>query len=79
RPVVMVNLLGDLWKGGVEPDWLPILKDPYAKLHLYGKLEGRPRRKMGHFCVLRETIEQALAEAFQIKQELMNVYERSSS
>ncbi|MBV9645600.1 MAG: 5-(carboxyamino)imidazole ribonucleotide synthase [Verrucomicrobia bacterium] len=79
RPVVMVNLLGDLWKGGVEPDWLPILKDPYAKLHLYGKLEGRPRRKMGHFCVLRETIEQALAEAFQIKQELTNVYERSSS
>jgi len=26
---------------------------------------------MGHFCVLRETIEQALAEALQIKEELI--------
>jgi 5-(carboxyamino)imidazole ribonucleotide synthase len=72
RPVVMVNLLGDLWKAGVQPDWRPILKEPYAKLHLYGKLEGRPRRKMGHFCVLRETVEQALTEALRIKQELIN-------
>jgi 5-(carboxyamino)imidazole ribonucleotide synthase len=76
RPVVMVNLLGDLWKAGVQPDWQPVLKDPYAKLHLYGKLEGRPGRKMGHFCVLRETIEEALAEALQIKQELINVNEQ---
>ena len=76
RPVVMVNLLGDLWKGGLQPDWRPVLNNPYAKLHLYGKLEGRPGRKMGHFCVLRETIEQALAEALQIKQELINVNER---
>jgi 5-(carboxyamino)imidazole ribonucleotide synthase len=73
RPVVMVNLLGDLWKVGGQPDWGPILNDPYAKLHLYGKLEGRPGRKMGHFCVLRETVEEALADALQIKQELINV------
>ncbi|HEY6839572.1 MAG TPA: 5-(carboxyamino)imidazole ribonucleotide synthase [Chthoniobacterales bacterium] len=77
RPVVMVNLLGDLWKDGVQPDWRPILQDPYAKLHLYGKLEGRPGRKMGHFCVLRETIEQALSEALEIKQELINANEQS--
>jgi 5-(carboxyamino)imidazole ribonucleotide synthase len=76
RPVVMVNLLGDLWKAGRQPDLHPILNDPYAKLHLYGKLEGRPGRKMGHFCVLRETIEQALTEALQIKQELIDAHER---
>jgi 5-(carboxyamino)imidazole ribonucleotide synthase len=76
RPVVMVNLLGDLWKAGLQPDLHPILNDPYAKLHLYGKLEGRPGRKMGHFCVLRETIEQALTEALQIKQELIDAHER---
>ena len=76
RPVVMVNLLGDLWKAGEQPDWRPILNDPYAKLHLYGKLDGRPGRKMGHFCVLRETIEQALADALQIKEELINVNQR---
>ena len=71
RPVVMVNLLGDLWNAGRQPDWGPVLNHPYAKLHLYGKLEGRPGRKMGHFCVLRETIEQALAEALQIKEKLI--------
>jgi 5-(carboxyamino)imidazole ribonucleotide synthase len=73
RPVVMVNLLGDLWNAGAQPDWRPVLNDPYAKLHLYGKLDGRPGRKMGHFCVLRETVEEALADALQIKQELINV------
>jgi 5-(carboxyamino)imidazole ribonucleotide synthase len=72
NPVVMVNLLGDLWKAGVQPDWRPVLNNPYAKLHIYGKLEGRPGRKMGHFCVLRKTTDHALAEALQIKQELIN-------
>jgi hypothetical protein len=32
---------------------------------------------MGHFCVLRETVEQALAEAWQIKQELIDANERT--
>ena len=41
---VMKNLLGD------EVDrWQEILSDPSAKLHLYGKAEARPGRKMGHF------------------------------
>jgi 5-(carboxyamino)imidazole ribonucleotide synthase len=75
-PVVMVNLLGDLWKDGAQPDWLPVLNDPYAKLHLYGKMEGRPGRKMGHFCLLRGTTQQALEEALQIKQELINAHDR---
>jgi 5-(carboxyamino)imidazole ribonucleotide synthase len=71
-PVVMVNLLGDLWRAGVQPDWRPILSDPYAKFHLYGKLEDRPGRKMGHFCVLRETLDEALSSALRIRQELRN-------
>jgi 5-(carboxyamino)imidazole ribonucleotide synthase len=76
RPVVMVNLLGDLWRNGAPPDWNPVLNNPFAKLHLYGKLEGRPGRKMGHFCVLRETVEEALGEALQIKEKLNNVDQR---
>ena len=43
----MTNLLGDLWKNG-EPDWLPACSLPNVKLHLYGKMEPRPGRKMGH-------------------------------
>lgn len=55
-PVVMWNLLGELWKDG-EPDWNVILAEPRAKLHLYGKSQARPGRKMGHVCVLAETDE----------------------
>ena len=56
----MVNLLGDLWQGG-EPDWAEALRrDPGVKLHLYGKSEARPGRKMGHYCVLAPTVEAAL-------------------
>jgi 5-(carboxyamino)imidazole ribonucleotide synthase len=61
-PVVMVNLLGDAWADG-EPDWAALLSDPDVKLHLYGKSEVRPGRKMGHFCVLKPTVEEAVDAA----------------
>ena len=69
-PAVMVNLLGDLWKNGEPPDFLPILSNSDAKLHLYGKVEGRPGRKMGHFTVLKPTVDEALAVARQIQWEM---------
>lgn len=69
-PVVMVNLLGDLWKNGEQPDFSPILSEPDTKLHLYGKVEGRPGRKMGHFCVLKPTVEEALEVARRIQDTL---------
>ena len=47
----MVNLLGDLWEGG-EPDWIAAAAYPGVKLHLYGKMEARPGRKMGHLTAL---------------------------
>ena len=62
RPIVMLNLLGDLWKDG-DPDWLPLLADPAATLHLYDKGEARPARKMGHFTVTGESPEAALDAA----------------
>ena len=58
-PVVMVNLLGDLW----QPDWEVLLQEPSIKLHLYGKDKARPGRKMGHFNVLAENIEDAISLA----------------
>jgi 5-(carboxyamino)imidazole ribonucleotide synthase len=60
RPVVMWNILGDLWKNG-EPDWSVVLREPRAKLHLYGKSEARPGRKMGHVCVMADSTAEALA------------------
>lgn len=62
RPGVMVNLLGDVWADG-EPDWAAACGFPNVKLHLYGKSDARPGRKMGHLNVLGETVEAALAEA----------------
>ena len=57
-PVVMINLLGDVW-GSTKPHWDTLLSQPHNKLHLYGKKEARPGRKMGHFNVLAPSIEQA--------------------
>ncbi|GMR00819.1 MAG: 5-(carboxyamino)imidazole ribonucleotide synthase [Gammaproteobacteria bacterium] len=61
-PVVMVNMLGDLW----PPDWLSIFTQNNIKLHLYGKTEARVGRKMGHFNVLAEGVEAALGTAEQV-------------
>jgi 5-(carboxyamino)imidazole ribonucleotide synthase len=70
-PAVMVNLLGDIWPAPTQhPDWSPVLLHPRAKLHLYGKKEARARRKMGHFTVLGDTVEEALKQALQIRQAL---------
>lgn len=43
----MVNLLGDLWTEK-DPAWQELLNVPGVHLHLYGKKEPRPGRKMGH-------------------------------
>lgn len=58
-PAAMVNLLGDLWEGG-EPDWKAACAVPGAKLHLYGKNEPRPGRKMGHITALADTAQDAV-------------------
>ncbi|HSV13596.1 MAG TPA: ATP-grasp domain-containing protein, partial [Tepidisphaeraceae bacterium] len=64
RPAAMANLLGDLWFGDgnhVEPNWPAALaSSPDVKLHLYGKSDARPGRKMGHITAMAETPEAAL-------------------
>ena len=52
-PTVMVNILGDAWRWQGDqvvgdPNWSVILGESRAHLHLYGKGESRPGRKMGH-------------------------------
>lgn len=60
-PVAMWNLLGDIWPEDAEPEWAAVLEFELAKLHLYGKTEARPGRKMGHINCLGETLEDAKA------------------
>jgi 5-(carboxyamino)imidazole ribonucleotide synthase len=68
-PAVMVNILGDQWRDG-EPRWDGVLRHKGAHLHLYGKREVRPRRKMGHVTVCETTIERALVVALDIRHAL---------
>ena len=68
-PAVMVNLLGDIWSAG-EPDWHAVLAHPGAHLHLYGKREARPGRKMGHVTVCEDSLERCLGVARAIRDAL---------
>jgi 5-(carboxyamino)imidazole ribonucleotide synthase len=57
RPAAMANLLGELWEGG-EPNWAAACRFADVKLHLYGKADPRPGRKMGHLtCMARTPVE----------------------
>jgi 5-(carboxyamino)imidazole ribonucleotide synthase len=55
----MANLLGDIWAGG-EPDWAAAAACGDVKIHLYGKTEPRPGRKMGHLTAFGATPDEAL-------------------
>ena len=68
-PVVMTNLLGDLW-GDNAPDWTKVFASASSKLHLYGKDAAKPGRKMGHFCTLADSAEAAEKMATSIINEL---------
>ena len=58
RPAAMVNLLGDLWAEG-EPNWAAACRFGDVKLHLYGKTDPRPGRKMGHLTAAGRTVHEA--------------------
>ena len=67
KPVVMLNLLGDIWfdknNQMIQPAWDKVLSIPSAKLHLYGKTEPKLARKMGHINFLADSVESALSDA----------------
>ena len=68
-PAVMINILGDgagKHLKGIEK----VLKVPGLYLHLYGKEKSGPRRKMGHFTVLRDSVDEAVAVALSAKKNL---------
>ena len=58
RPAAMANLLGDLWSGG-EPDWRAAAEFSGVKIHLYGKTDPKPGRKMGHLTAFGATVDEA--------------------
>lgn len=68
-PTVMLNILGDLWFAADgsqrSPAWDAVLALPGTHLHLYGKLDARHGRKMGHLNITAATPEGARATALQ--------------
>ncbi|RZL93706.1 MAG: 5-(carboxyamino)imidazole ribonucleotide synthase [Variovorax sp.] len=66
-PALMLNLLGELWfaDGGakVEPRWADVLALPGTHLHLYGKTDARPGRKMGHLTITGPDIDSVRSTA----------------
>ena len=58
RPAAMANLLGNAWENG-EPQWDAALAMPGVRLHLYGKSEPRPGRKMGHITATAGSTQEA--------------------
>jgi 5-(carboxyamino)imidazole ribonucleotide synthase len=71
-PVVMLNLLGDMWPAETTaPDWTPLFADGQASLHLYGKQRAVGRRKMGHTNLLGPDTEDCLSRAEGLKARLL--------
>ena len=60
RPAAIANILGDAWHGAAPPDFAAALAVPGTRLHLYGKREARPARKMGHLAAVADTTDEAI-------------------
>ncbi len=69
RPAAMANLLGGIWAGGT-PRWDRALALPGVRLHLYGKSQARPGRKMGHLNCVAATADEALATVLEARRRL---------
>ena len=72
-PAIMLNILGDVWFAGNSataqtPPWDQILALSGAHLHLYGKIEAKKGRKMGHLTITGATIEAVKATTAQAAQ-----------
>lgn len=69
KPGVMINLLGDFgYEGPAKYEGLEdILKFSGVYVHLYGKLQTKPFRKMGHVTITDDEITKAKQKARMVK------------
>lgn len=74
-PTVVINVLGDKNHHGV-PDYVGVdesLEIPGVSIHIYGKKETRPYRKMGHVTIIDKKIDKAIEKAYRVKKILRAV------
>ena len=69
KPGVMINLLGDFGHDGpaVYEGLEDIMKFSGVYVHLYGKLQTKPFRKMGHITIVDDDITKAKQKAKMVK------------
>lgn len=65
RPTAIANVLGDAWAGGRAPNFAGALAVPGTSLHLYGKRDPRPARKMGHLATVADSAFDARARVLE--------------
>ncbi|HJL41164.1 MAG TPA: 5-(carboxyamino)imidazole ribonucleotide synthase [Myxococcales bacterium LLY-WYZ-16_1] len=72
-PCAMANLLGEIWleSGPNGPRWDAVLSRPRTRLHLYGKTDPRPLRKMGHVTVWAEDTAEAERQVLDARTSLL--------
>lgn len=72
RPSVMVNLLGEKgYMGKAIYDGIEkALAHPGVNLHLYGKAQTKPFRKMGHATIVNDSLNEAKTIAKKVQEDL---------
>ncbi len=74
QPAAMANILGDAWfnvdGSAREPNFAAALQDANIKLHLYGKVEARVGRKMGHLIAMDDDVNVARARVVSARERL---------
>ena len=79
KPSVMVNLVGaegfkgDVFYRGLED----VLSIPNIFVHLYGKLQTSPGRKMGHITIMGDDVAILMKKAILVKQQLTVISKES--
>lgn len=71
KAAVMKNILGTTNGNGFPLGIEKALKIPGVSLHIYGKHESRPQRKMGHITVVGDSIQECLRKANQARKTLI--------
>lgn len=71
-PVCMLNVLGDSWPSDGVPNWADVFCEGEAHLHLYGKTQARPGRKMGHINCVADDVASAFEIATAVRSRLQH-------